>query len=234
MAGFNFSLSTTEVSNESYLRAWNVYDNVQFMGIEGPTEGVSKTSGNSWKKWDLVFKAKEGTYRESIFEPREGDDQRKEFDRQDGGKNLTPSTIETINLKLQQIISVYMNDTNKKKFQKLGAEGKFNNVEFKAFIKVISELLKDPKQPSVDYPIMIKLQGNANGYARLPYARISKDGDAWMERWLGSNLSLTPYEMEQAKKRREAKPTNMSSVDAIPAKEIKDDLDDLDSLVDSL
>jgi len=228
---FNFSSSAKEVKSESFLKPWAVYDNVSFGGIQGPTTG-DKKQGGTWRKWDLVFTCPDGVYKESIFEPSEGGDKRKEIDGQNGGKIKMPSDIDNINLKLQQVISVFMNDENKAKFQKLSNDGKFKGIEFSKFIEVVKKLLVNPKKPSADYPISIKLQGNQNGYARLPYARISeRDGveEAWMERWIGPNLTMSAYEKGKASEYQKAKPTDMSAIDKPTIKD--SDLEDLDSLV---
>ena len=109
---------------------------------------------------------------------------------------------------------------------------KFNNIEFDKFIDVLKKLLVNPKKPSAEYPIMIKLQGRTTTdgklYARLPKAHIGKDGNPWMERFIGPNLSLTDYEKKQASGTVASKPTNMDIIDK------PTESDDLDSLVDTL
>lgn len=240
MAGFNFGSTAKPISTQSYLKAWTIYNNVEFAGISDPVEGTSK-EGRKWRRWNMTFKCPEGIYQESIFEPMDASAaERRTVDNRNGGKTTFPSSIETINLIIQQVVSVYMNDANKAKFQKLAAEGKFNNIEFSKFIDVLKKLLADPKKPSEDYPIMLKLQGrNSDGriYARLPNASISTKGDsageAWMERFLGPNLTMTAYELQQAKATVNSKPTDMDSVDKETTSESDSDLDDLVSSLDS-
>ena len=202
MSGFNFGQTAKPVSTQSYLKAWSVYDNVEFDGISDPTTG--KTSdGKDWKMWKFAFKCPDGIYEESVFEPNEAATKRNEYTDSDGKVTVYPSNIESFNCFIQHVVSVFMNDS---------------------------------KKPSKDYPIMIKLQGRttADGkvYARLPKARLGKDGNPWMERFIGPNLSLSDYEKEQAANTTASKPTNMEAVD----KPTNDDLsnDDLDSLVDDL
>lgn len=230
---FNFNMTAQPRSNSKYVEAWHVYDNVEFDGITGPVTGTSK-SGNTWKRWEMTFKSPEGIYKESIFEPNEKAAERTEIDGQNGGKIELPSQIETFNCMIQQVVSTYMNDSNLEKFQKLAKEGKLSNIDFDSFIKIISALLKNPKKPSAENPIQLKLHGrNVDGkmYARLPNARIStqKDsaGEVWMTPFLGRNLTLTDYERQQAKATTASKPTDMSSVD-------KPKEDDIDSLVSDL
>lgn len=242
MAGFNFGETAKPVSAQSYLKAWNIYNNVEFGGISDPSTGTSR-EGRQWRKWDMTFKCKEGIYVESIFEPLDDSaKERRTIDNNRGGKTTFPSSIETFNLIIQQVVSVYMNDTNKSKFQKLAAEGKFNNIEFSKFIDVLRTLMADPKKPSEEHPIMLKLQGrNQEGriYARLPNASISTKGntagEAWIERFLGPNLTLTDYERQQAKATVNSQPTNMDSIDRelSPDTGVGDD-SELDNLVNSL
>ena len=231
MSGFNFGQTAKPVSTQSYLKAWSVYDNVEFAGISDPTTG--KTSdGRDWKMWKFTFKCPDGIYEESVFEPNEKAAERNEYTGQDGKVTVYPSSIESFNCFVQYIISVYMNDSNKEKFTKLAETGKFNNIEFYKFIDVLKKLLVNPKKPSDEYPIMIKLQGRTTTdgklYARLPKAHIGKDGNPWMERFIGPNLSLTDYEKKQASSTVTSKPTNMDIIDK------PTESDDLDSLVDTL
>ncbi len=236
MSGFNFGQTTKPVSTQSYLKAWSVYNNVEFDGISDPTTG--KTSeGKEWKMWKFTFKCPEGIYEESVFEPNEDSTKRNEYTGSDGKVTVYPSNIESFNCFVQHVVSVFMNDSNKAKFIKLGETGKFNNIEFDKFIDVLKKLLANPKKPSKDYPIMIKLQGRTTTdgkvYARLPKARLGKDGNPWMERFIGPNLSLTKYEMDQAAKTTASKPTNMESVDK-PTGDNDLSSDELDSLVNDL
>lgn len=233
---FNFGVTAKPQSNTQYMKAWHVYDNVEFDGITGPTTGTSNKNGNSWKRWDMTFKSPAGIYKESIFEPNEKAAERTEVDGQNGGKIELPSQIETFNCMIQQVVNTYMNDANLEKFRKLATEGKLSNIDFDSFIKILTTLLKNPKKPSADNPIQLKLQGrNVDGkvYARLPNARIStqKDslGEVWMSPFLGKNLTLTDYERQQAKATTASKPTDMSTVDTPIDKE-----DDIDSLVSDL
>lgn len=236
MAGFNFGTTAKPVSTQTHLKAWTIYNNVEFDGISDPIEGTSQ-GGRQWKKWNMTFKCPEGIYQEAIFEPQDASAaERRTVDNRKGGKTTFPSSIETINLIIQQVVSVYMNDANKAKFQKLAAEGKFNNIEFSKFIDILKKLLENPKKPSAEYPIMLKLQGTKRDdrlYARLPNASISTQGasagEAWMERFIGPNLTMTAYELQQAKATVNSKPTDMESVD----KETTSD-SDLDDLVGSL
>ena len=235
MAGFNFGTTAQPVNSQSYLRAWKIYDNVEFDGISGPQEGTS-SNGNKWRKWEFTFKCKEGIYKESIFEPSATDVDRVEVETSNGGKRMLPSRVETLNLIIQQIVFVYMNDKNKAKFQQLAESGKFNNIELNKFIDILKKLLENPKKPSENYPIQLKLQGRNNDgkvYAKLPNAAIStKDNSAWMERFLGSNLTMTPYEVQQAKATTESKPTDMNSIDT-PVQNTED-LDELTKELDNI
>lgn len=237
MAGFNFGVAAKPVSVQAYLKAWSIYDNVEFGGISDPVTGTN-SEGKSWKRWDISFKCKDGIYNEPIFEPKDASaTERREVETSNGGKRELPSQMETFNLIVQQIVSVFMNDTNKEKFQKAAESGKFNNIEFSKFIDILRKLMDNPKKPTEDYPIQIKLQGrNHDGkvYAKLPNASISsKTGDAWLERFLGNNLTMTDYEKQQANATVNSKPTDMSSIDT-PTATTTTSEDDINALADEL
>ena len=233
MSGFNFGVTAKPVSTQSYLKAWSVYDNVEFAGISDPTTGKTQ-DGKDWKMWKFTFKCPDGIYEESVFEPNEKATKRTEYTGQDGKVTVYPSSIESFNCFVQYLVSVYMNDANKAKFTKLAETGKFNGIEFDSFINILKKLMANPKKPSAEYPIMLKLQGRttADGklYARLPKAHIGKDGNPWMEEFIGANLSLSDYEKKQASSTVTSKPTNMETID----KPVSEETDDLDSLVADL
>ena len=58
----------SEPSSVSYLKPWNIYENVTFKGVSDPVSG-NKSDGTTWKAWDFTFECKEGVYSERIFEP---------------------------------------------------------------------------------------------------------------------------------------------------------------------
>ena len=220
MASFNFGNVNKPVSNGSTLRAWNIYDNCEFAGISEPVTGVGKTSGSNWKAWDITFHTPQGDYRERIFEPNERSAERMEVAGANGGKIELPSEIERVNEIFRQIVSTYATPENKEKLNKLAESGKLNNIDFETFVSVMKAVLKDPIKPSPEHPIQIKLQGRKGDrgtFARLPNARIStqpgSEGEVWMERFLGSNLSLSSYELQQQKAMGEGVPTTMPDID---------------------
>lgn len=217
--GFNFGTVNKPVSNQSFLRPWNIYDNVKFGGISEPVTGNTK-DGGTWKAWDITFNSPNGIYRERIFDPNKQAGERREYEN-NGKKRILPSEVERIQEIFRQIISVYAQDNMKAKLQEYTEQGKLSNIEFSDFIKVMNAILKNPKEPSDEYPIQIKLQGRKDSegrtFARLPNAAISNDGEVFMERFLGANLTMSAYEQGEAKKYNSAKPTNMEEVDKTPA-----------------
>ena len=217
--GFNFGTVNKPVNNQSYLRPWNIYNDVKFEGISEPVSGDTK-DGGTWKAWDITFSSPEGIYRERIFDPNKQAGERRELEGTDGKKRVLPSEVERIQEIFRQIISVYAQDNMKAKLQEYVEQGKLANIEFSDFIKVMNAILKNPKEPSEEYPIQIKLQGRKDSegrtYARLPNAAISRDGEVFMERFLGKNLTMSAYEQTEAKKYNSAKPTNMDEVDKTP------------------
>lgn len=234
MGTFNFKTVNKPVTTQSYLQAWNIYDNASFGGISEPVTGTTK-DGDPWKAWDITFSTPKGVYKERIFSPTEQSGERREFDGANGGKIVLPSEVERIQEIFRQIVSVYATDKGKEQLNKLVETGKFDNISFDDFIKVMTTVLKDPKKPTEENPIQIKLQGRTSDgrtYAKLPSARISNqagsEGEVWMERFIGANLTMSPYEMQQASKVTSAKPTNMDTVDK-PAEDV-----DIDSIMNSL
>ncbi len=217
MAGFNFgTIVDVKVSSGNQLRPWKIYDMVKFGGISEPSVGNTK-DGGTWKAWDFTFNCPEGTYRERIFEPTAQSLERKEVDGQNGGKRQLPSDLETIQQKIAQIVSAYTKD-GMEKLKMLSDKGKLNNITFEQFINIIKKLLEHPIEPTKEHNIQLKLQGRTaqdnRTFARLPNAAISNDGSVFMEKFIGTGLTMTPYELGKAKEYESAKPTNMAAVDA--------------------
>lgn len=227
MSTFNFGTITEVESSKNYLKAWSIYDNVKFGGISTPTEGESK-DGRKWKKWDITFECPDGIYVESVFEPGAEAAKRRDYDRPDGGKITFPSEIENLTCKFAQILNVYMNAENKKKYETLKAKKVFNSLDFDKFMEIITKLLENPVAPTPENPIQLKLQGrNHDGrvFAKLPDAKISStDGRVWIPNFLGKNLTLSAYEKKQAESTVQSVPTDMSKIDA-PVVSANSDLD---------
>lgn len=205
------------------LKAWHIYDKVDFKGVSDPITGPTK-DGGTWKAWDLTFQSPEGIYRERIFEPNEKATKRTELPGSNGGKITLPSNLEYIQQVVMQILDAYTTD-GRNKLSELAAAGKLHNIEFSQFMTIIKALTKNPIKASDDNNIQLKLQGrNSNGavYAKLPNARINREGEVWLEKFVGKGLTMTAYELNKANEMSSVKPTNMDSVDAP-----QDDLSDL-------
>jgi hypothetical protein len=107
MSGFNFGVTAKPVSTQSYLKAWSVYDNVEFAGISDPTTGKTQ-DGKDWKMWKFTFKCPDGIYEESVFEPNEKATERTEYTGQDGKVTVYPSSIESFQLFCSARWSLYL------------------------------------------------------------------------------------------------------------------------------
>ena len=60
MSSFNFGgFAEQKVKNTNYLRAYNIYENVKFTGIDEPKTGTSK-NGRAWKSWAFHFECPDG------------------------------------------------------------------------------------------------------------------------------------------------------------------------------
>lgn len=224
---FNFNnLSNTSFSSEStqYLKPYDIYK-VNLTKFE-KSELKGKDGSSVYPVIAIEFTGigdVKGIFSQNIFIPTtEADFERKE----NQNHKLMPSRFDHFQYTLMQIVEA-INPTGAQKIKE--AASKIKTID--QFIELISKALSGKN--NVD--VYLKLVGqNTNGrvYSRLPNAcLIGSDGNPAALNFINadsSKLFFSSYEMNQMKAYKEAKPTNMDSVEA--SSESSEDNLDLDDI----
>ena len=241
---FNFSLNDVRPTNTtSYLKPYNIYENVTLDGIE--VKSGTSAKGNEWKAMQLTFKCEEGIYTHSIFYiTSDKDFERNEMDMPNGGKRQLLSSWERVRDVMGAVGFAFFPED----FEKLQAASS----KAKSFEDIANLFIKCVNKNKGKVATKMKLVGrNSNGavYATLPnctgIAEAKDEGKAsannvkvgewytWMVSPFGDNLTFTPYEEGQKAKYYSAKPTSMPDTPALPetSKGSEDDDVDFDSLL---
>ena len=208
----------------SYMRAWNIYNDVKFDGISAEDSG-NRTDGGTWRAWDFTFSCPQGSYKERIFEPNEQGQERRKVKNANGHESEMPSDMERVLYFASQVVDTYAPD----KYDKyVAACAKIST--FDQFIALLHKVLDGTTKTS---SLLLAGRNNAGTvYAALPnFVRVnSKTGEAYTaERFLGDNLGFSAWELGQKKIYEEARPTAMndSKVDDVKSEENFDDIDSL-------
>jgi hypothetical protein len=208
----------------SYMRAWNIYNDVKFDGISEEVSGNRK-DGGTWRAWDFTFSCPQGSYKERIFEPNEQGQERRKVKNANGHESEMPSDMERVLYFASQVVDTYAPD----KYDKyVAACAKIST--FDQFIALLHKVLDGTTKTS---SLLLAGRNNAGTvYAALPnFVRVnSKTGEAYTaERFLGDNLGFSAWELGQKKIYEEARPTAMndSKVDDVKSEENFDDIDSL-------
>lgn len=227
------SLATTQaVSTNNRLRAWNIYENVKFDGIEGPVTGTGQT-GNEWKAYDFKFSCPEGIYVERIFEPTEKSIERRSFPNANGHDVEMPSDWERTRSFIAQLVAVY-NPEGYKVLQENSSKIK----SFEQMIALVSKLME-----GCDTTTSLKLAGrNNNGtvYATLPrFVSInSKTHECYTsDNFVGDKVAFSAWELKQKNSYESAKPTEMTDTGVASLSEdtpVASNDEDIDSLLNGL
>lgn len=220
------SLAETKVVTVNYLRPWNIYENVKFDGIEGPTTGTS-ANGNEWARYDIKFSCPEGIYKHSLFEPKT--DERRTYPNANGHETQLPSELE-VAMNLLTLIGSTFNPDGFKKVQENVSKCK----DFETVIKLFNKFVGIPETTT-----SMKLVGrNSDGsvYANLPtFVRInSKDGSCFIPKGcvFGDNLGWSAWELGKIKEYNNAKPTPSPKEDTAVSGLEEESNDSLDDLLD--
>ncbi len=202
---FNLTEVTGQVTGSNRLRGWEIHT-VQFKGVEFVT-GKSK-EGKDWTAMKIKFGNDKGIFEHQVFCPANDDSRRS--GETNGKKWELPSGLESLSLTVAYLcrsLDPELYEKNKSKFVfELPAQ-------FEKLVAFIGKLL----ERSINKTTQLKLVCNNKGYAQLPqFIRINRDGDVYLaDHWLGDCCSFSDYEMTQMKKQKDAKPTDMGSIDGI-------------------
>lgn len=212
MSEFDFgSLSSISgVSSVSKrLAPWGIYT-VKFAGARKETINGKKDPNAVYNILKVRFEGDEGYYEESIFYPKDGDDQRPTYTNRDGHEYQGASSFERTMTFIAQVSEV-LNPEGFKKMQEMSSNFKSFDDIVKAFITITDKAKgKETK---------LKLVGrtqNGNIVAALPkFVAVNKNGEKFTcDNFIGDNLFFTPYEENKVKEYRNAKPTDMSHAES--------------------
>lgn len=185
------------------LKPWAIHD-VILKSVEYSEFAKKDDPSQQFKTMKIRFENETGYFEETIFCPKDGDDVRKKsVNKSTGVETEMVSSFENFQIEIAHIGESLFSD-NYAKFKTKS----FNLPDqFKEFV----ELFKKAATPAINKSTKLKLIGNKEGRPRLPYfARINKEGDAVItNNFLGDKVFFSDYELTQAEKFKDIKPTNM-------------------------
>jgi hypothetical protein len=245
----NFSdFATAQPTNQvSHLKPYEIYEGVTIDSVN-ITEGTAKTSGNPYKKLDIVFKNDKGIYNHSIFFIDEKDPEvvkRNVIDTQNGGKRELPSRWETVRDEMAVIGFTFMPET----FKKIQAAAPKLKT-FEDLMKLFAEGLKKNAGKVSTKMKLVGRNNNGSVYATLPKMtgiaqantpeKAAQNGVevgqwyTWVTNPFGENLDFTAFELQQKNGLQSAKPTPMADSPLIESTTQGSEDEALDSLLAEL
>lgn len=215
MSEFNFgSLVTTQATSnvQQRLKPWGIYP-VKFAGARKETIQGKKDPSATYEILKVRFDGEDGYYEESIFYPKDGDDQRPTYTSKDGHEYQGASSFDRTMTFIAQVAEV-LNPEGFKKMQEASSKFKSFDDVVKAFITITDKVKgKETK---------LKLVGrtqNGNVVAALPkFVAVNKNGEKFTcDNFLGDKLFFSAYEETKKAEYLNAKPTKMSNSDSTMA-----------------
>lgn len=210
---FNFGISAESAVRNTRrpLAPWNIYD-VKFMGCSVKEFDGKKDPSQHYKVLSIDFENEEGYFSVRKFFPKDGDDERREYDTQNGGKRIAASNFE----ELMKVVSQTAQVLNPVGFEKMQAA----SVKFRSFEDVAAALIKitDPKKGTETKIKLIGKSKDGKVTADIPHlVGINQDTKETYtaDNYIGDKLFFNPYEEGQREKYLNAKPTSMKSEDPI-------------------
>lgn len=209
MSEFNFgSLATTQATSnvQQRLKPWGIYP-VKFAGARKETIQGKKDPSATYEILKVRFDGEDGYYEESIFYPKDGDDQRPTYTSKDGHEYQGASSFDRTMTFIAQVAEV-LNPEGFKKMQEASSKFKSFDDVVKAFITITDKVKgKETK---------LKLVGrtqNGNVVAALPkFVAVNKNGEKFTcDNFLGDKLFFSAYEETKKAEYLNAKPTEMSN-----------------------
>lgn len=228
-------LKTTQATSSTSrtLKPWNIYP-VKFAGCRVDHIAGKKDPSQTYDILKIRFENEDGYFEESIFFPRDGDDERPTYQNREGHDYQTPSRFETIMTTIAQLATVL----NKEGFEKMQEASS----KFRSFDDVCKALIAITN-PVIGKETNIKLIGRTRDgrvTAALPrICGVNKQGELFTsDNFIGDKLFFTDYEERQIEAYQSAKPTDMSktsneSTDLLETSSSSDS-DDLGSLLEGL
>lgn len=217
---FNFGISAESAVRNTRrpLAPWNIHD-VKFMGCEIKEFSGKKDPNAHYKVLNINFENEDGYFTLTKFFPKDGDDERKEFPGQNGGKVVMPSNFEVLMATVAQTAQI-LNPAGFEKMQTMSSK-------FRSFDDVANALIKVTEKAK-GTEIKIKLVGrNRDGKVVADVPRIvgiNKEGESFIaDNYIGTKLFFSDYEETQREKYLKAKPTEMKSDDPLSPESLTED-----------
>lgn len=203
---FNFKIPAESAVRNTRrpLSPWNIHD-VEFKGCEIREFSGRKDTTAHYKVLAINFENEDGYFSVTNFFPKDGDDERREFDGKNGGKVIMPSNFETLMAIVKQTAQIL----NPAGFEKMQAASS----KFRSFDDVAEALIKITEKAKGTKTKLKLIGKNRDGkvVADIPrIVAINKEGESFIsDNYIGDKLFFTDYEETQRSKFVNAKPTEM-------------------------
>ena len=218
---FGFSTESAVRNTRRPLAPWGIYK-VKFTGAEISEFKGHKDPNAVYKVLRFNFENEDGYYSESLFFPKEGDDQRRSYES-NGGTVQMPSNLEVTMATVKQTLQVLC-PKGYEAVQKASIKFKSFDDVANAAVKVLDKVKGTETN--------IKLTGRTRDgkvVAQIPrLVGINKEGEAFIaDNYKGDKLYFSDYEEKKIAEMKKAEPTKpeTSIIDTTPAD--SSDVDDL-------
>lgn len=209
MIGFDFGMTAgvSQSSTRKQLAGNNIYE-VKFEGCEARDIQGVKDPNQVYKVLDIKFSNEEGTFTDTIFEPRETD-----FQRVEGQYGPQPSNVEYMMIKFKHLIDA-VNPTLAEKINKKESSIKAPNWD--ALRQVMIKATDPGKGVTTHIKLLSKKNSNGMEEAVFPryFARVYDDVPRLINNFIGEKLVFTASEQKRINDAQNAKP---KEVEAFPS-----------------
>ena len=174
---------------------------------------LKKAPSATYEILKVRFDGEDGYYEESIFYPKDGDDQRPTYTSKDGHEYQGASSFDRTMTFIAQVAEV-LNPEGFKKMQEASSKFKSFDDVVKAFITITDKV----KGKETHLKLVGRTQ-NGNVVAALPkFVAVNKNGEKFTcDNFLGDKLFFSAYEETKKAEYLNAKPTEMSNSDSAMA-----------------
>ena len=177
---------------------------------------LKKDPSATYEILKVRFDGEDGYYEESIFYPKDGDDQRPTYTSKDGHEYQGASSFDRTMTFIAQVAEV-LNPEGFKKMQEASSKFKSFDDVVKAFITITDKV----KGKETHLKLVGRTQ-NGNVVAALPkFVAVNKNGEKFTcDNFLGDKLFFSAYEETKKAEYLNAKPTEMSNSDSAMANNV--------------
>ena len=185
---FGFSAESAVRNTRRPLAPWGIYK-VKFTGAEIATFKGHKDPNAEYKVLRFNFENEDGYYSESLFFPKDGDDQRRSYES-NGGTVQMPSSLELTMAVVKQTLQV-LSPKGYAAVQKASAKFKSFDDVANATVQVLDKV----KGIETNLKLIGRVR-DGKVVAQIPrLVGISKDGEAFIsDNYIGDKLYFSDYE----------------------------------------